>query len=329
VCFGVLSITNFSKFKGYQILLLFFGIVLIIIATLRPSDMPDWRNYYHFFNSTQPGRFEAGFLAIRNFVKSNTNNFLVLLFLMASLSISVKIWCISKMTPLIWLSMMVYISNIFVLHDMIQIRAAVASGMLLLAVFYKVRSQFIPFIVTTIIAFLFHYSAILILPIWFLSNTRRDYFYLWLIPIGYTCAMCDIYLTQLLTLLRLDFIENTLQMYGTLIDSEMNIFNIVQLLRCVLCFWFWYKINIISSRSEYAIILLKIYTIGIAAIPFFSNLPVAAFRISELYLVVEILLLPLLLYSVNPQKRIVGKFSILSLSSMFLFLNILYLNILK
>ena len=61
--------------------------------------------------------------------------------------------------------MMVYISNIFVLHDMIQIRAAVASGMLLLAVFYKVRSQFIPFIVTTIIAFLFHYSAILILPI--------------------------------------------------------------------------------------------------------------------------------------------------------------------
>ena len=75
VCFGVLSITNFSKFKGYQILLLFFGIVLIIIATLRPSDMPDWRNYYHFFNSTQPGRFEAGFLAIRNFVKSNTNNF--------------------------------------------------------------------------------------------------------------------------------------------------------------------------------------------------------------------------------------------------------------
>ena len=224
--------------------------------------------------------------------------------------------------------MMVYISNIFVLHDMIQIRAAVASGMLLLAVFYKVRSQFIPFIVTTIIAFLFHYSAILILPIWFLSNTRRDYFYLWLIPIGYTCAMCDIYLTQLLTLLRLDFIENTLQMYGTLIDSEMNIFNIVQLLRCVLCFWFWYKINIISSRSEYAIILLKYIPSELQRFHF-SNLPVAAFRISELYLVVEILLLPLLLYSVNPQKRIVGKFSILSLSSMFLFLNILYLNILK
>ena len=212
---------------------------------------------------------------------------------------------------------------------MIQIRAAVASGLLLVALYFKESHSLIKFLITVCIAFLFHYSSILILPLWCLSTNKIQKYLIWLIPICYGLNFFGIFLTNILSLVHLGFVEQALIMHASMESEEINVFNFQQLLRCLICFWLWINIYNIKDKNKYSLILLKTYTIGIATLPLFANVPVFAFRISELYLVVEILLIPLLIYTFTKQNRLLGYSVVAGISTIFLYFNIFYLEFLK
>ena len=96
-----------------------------------------------------------------------------LFLLFAILGVSFKLIAIKQLTELWFLSLILYLSNFFILHEMTQIRAGVASAFLLLCVKPIYDRDLKRFLLFAVLGFLFHYSAIVILPLWFLGIKAR------------------------------------------------------------------------------------------------------------------------------------------------------------
>ena len=82
-----------------------------------------------------------------------------------------------------------------------------------------------------------------------------------------------------------------------------------------------YFIDTISRHNRFAVLLLKIYAVSLSCLVLFSDLPVLAFRISELLLVVECLIVPMMYYTVRGTE-IVRKLPVVAVSAVILILNV-------
>ena len=136
--------------KTLYVILLFIWLVLALIATFRPFDMPDRENYIDIWYGNGTERYEIGFTTIVDLLQIFTKNEYAFLFVFAALSIALKMIAIYRITSFIWASLLIYTANIFILHDMIQIRCAIASGLLLWAVYYLVNRRAISFLCVVI-----------------------------------------------------------------------------------------------------------------------------------------------------------------------------------
>ena len=171
------------------------------------------------------------------------------------------------------------------------------------------------FLILVSFAFCFHSSAIAIIPLYFVSSKIKNLrIYLLLIPLMYLLYFAGIRLTTFLSMLPIPSIQQKIMAYKLIMEngemSEINIFNIFFLLKIIMCFFLMWKSTNISQQNKYFIILLKIYIIGLSSFIVFSDFPTLAFRISELYQIVEILLVPMIIYAFT-EKRIASLIPIL------------------
>lgn len=321
--------TNKRPNKSFVFLI---GIVLSLIAAFRPETMPDYSEYLYVFTTGDSERMEIGFMAIVEFFRSFIASPLFYFALFAIISISIKLYNIYITSSFFFASMLIYISCVFILHDMIQMRCAIASGLLLFATRYVYKKKIISFLVTLCFALLFHYSAIIILPLWFLNTTHiKKSLYMSMIPIAYMLALSGCLLGSLVQLIPFQPIQNLWNMYDVAMETgkgdEINIFNMLHLARCLICIFILYNVNTISKHNKMVILLVKIYTISLVSLVIFSDIPVIAFRVSELYQVVEVLLIPLIIFTFK--SPIVGKILISVISFGFLYINVIYNELLR
>ena len=71
-------------------------------------------------------------------------------------------------------------------------------------------------------------------------------------------------------------------------------------MRVVLCYLLLWAVPTLKNHNRYFILLLKIFTLSLTALPIFATIPVVAYRIYELLGIVEIVLLPTLVYLFRP-----------------------------
>lgn len=295
--------------------------VLVAIAAYRSPLMPDYENYELFFNFGN-ARFEAGFVTVTEWIKALGGGLHFFLAFFAGVSIALKFTAMEKMTKLVLGSVLVYISNIYILHDLIQMRCAVASGLMLLAIYFSVEKKWIWFAVSFVTAFLFHYSALAFVFILFLNTQKpRRLLFAGLVVVSYLLGIMGTTFGSLMALLPFEFVQDALVMYQDNIYEEINIFNAMQLLRVALCFFLLYFIDTISRHNRYAVLLVKIYAVSLSCLVLFSDLPVLAFRISELLLVAECLIVPMMYYAVKGPE-IVRKLPVVAVSAVILVLNV-------
>lgn len=295
--------------------------VLVAIAAYRSPLMPDYENYELFFNFGN-ARFEAGFVTVTEWIKALGGGLHFFLAFFAGVSIALKFTAMEKMTKLVLGSVLMYISNIYILHDLIQMRCAVASGLMLLAIYFSVEKKWIWFAVSFVTAFLFHYSALAFVFILFLNTQKpRRLLFAGLVMVSYLLGIMGTTFGSLVALLPLEFVQDALVMYQDNIYEEINIFNAMQLLRVALCFFLLYFIDTISRHNRYAVLLVKIYAVSLSCLVLFSDLPVLAFRISELLLVAECLIVPMMYYAVKGPE-IVRKLPVVAVSAVILVLNV-------
>lgn len=301
-----------------KIMIAVLGVVMVVIASFRPGEMPDYANYYDAFianNSIDGSRFEPSFKLIRLLAfRVPILGFL----LYASLSITLRLRMILHMSPLVWGSIAIYISNLFVLHDMIQIRASVASALLLVAIPYIYSREFKKFCIVVLVATLFHYSAAVFLPLWFIKTDKSNkYFFITMLVLSYAIAVFNISLTKIFAIIPFAPTQVLYASYAAKVDDYVNVFNILQLGRCLLCLVFWWFVDFVQQKYKLFITLLKIYTISLCMLPLFADVAAIAVRLSQLLLVVEMILVPVGLYFIIKQeklaKMLVGFYSVLLL----------------
>jgi len=307
------------------------SIILILIAGFRKIGIdPDSEAYRSFYESdfaTMLFLAEPTFAAISFLVKSTFNNVQFVLLVYAIIGISIKFYGISKLTDLIFLSVIVYFGNYFILHDFTQIRAAVASGILLLAIIPLAERKFGKFMLLFIIALLFHYSSIIILPLWFLTNNRIEkkmkYALYLSIPIGILLYLLNF---DILLEIPIDTIKYKIQAYKDsqdVADVSLNVFNLVYLIKYLIFYILLFNYNILDTKTKYISILLKIYALSLVAYLSLSQNTIFAMRFSELLGIVEIILIPFLFYLFK--SRVIGFFVVITYALIYLYLNTYYI----
>lgn len=304
-----------------QAFLMILWPLLTLIAAYRSPMMPDYDNYELFFNFGN-ARFEIGFVTVTQWIKNLGGGLHLFLAVFAGFSIALKFIAIDKMTKLVLGTLLVYISNIYMLHDLIQMRCAVASGLLLLAVYFRADGKWLRFLVCFAVAFLFHYSALVFIFLFLLDPQKpRRFIYAGLIVVSYLLALSGTTFGALVAFLPFEFVQDALVMYQDNVYEEVNIFNVIQLLRVALCFYILYFIDTIRRHNRFAVLLSKIYAVSVSCLVLFSDLPVLAFRVSELLLVVECVLVPMIYYTVKGPETL-RKVPVLLISGVILVLNV-------
>ena len=320
VLFVAIAILDDKLTKKAKAQILFLsGILLILFAGFRSDKVgADYETYEMLYQSIQSSsdlfanplqffgnsKLEPSFLIISSFIKAHFNDGIkVLIFLYAILGISLKIKAIQKTSDYKLLSLLIYFSSIFFLHDMNQIRAGVAIGFLLLSIPYIVEKNFKMFFFLLLIAVFFHYSAIIFGLFYFVNNKKLNqtfYILILIIPIIFCLLKLDV--INLLCKFEFGIFSEKIREYSELqktAHSKINIFNFGILLQIVVSLFFIK--NAKKSKNKYAVILTKISCFGVAFFYLFSSAPVIAFREFELLSCVQIFLIPLSIDLVKPK----------------------------
>lgn len=313
-----------NKFNKFNSVLLFVLVVLLIIAAVfRPSTMADYGSYVRLFDGRdQIDRIEPAFKLLVSVINLINGDFYLLFLIFALISIPLRIFLLNKYSPLVWGSVIVYLSNIYILHDLIQIRAAVASALLILLVYYSYKRNLKSFIITLIISFCFHYSSIVFVVVWFLSDKKNPSRYYILLLFSYLMYFAQYSFSYLIPFIPISTISDLLTTYSARDSYENNAFNLIQLGRIVLAFLFFHSINNEQDNYPWFVYFLKTYIIGLCFLPLFSSLSGVALRLMELLVSCEAIVLPIG-FLITFKKPMIYKFAVLVYS---IFMFIIYFN---
>lgn len=284
------------------VLLILLSLVLILNAATREENVAkDYSVYLYYWRLKFLEDVELSFIHIRNLLKNVFQFGPVSLFIVyAFLGVSAKVYSIRLFSKYVFLSMLVYISHYYVLHELTQIRVGVASGFFLIALYYSAQRNLIRFLIFTIIAGYFHYSAFLALPLWFIFNDqRRIMWYPLLIPVGYIIYFAG---SSVIVNIPIPYIQEKVRIYEELRDlgfddtDKINVFNAIFLMKILIFYVLFFFRKKIEDQNPYIFLLLKVYGISLFAFTALASIPAFAFRIQELFGVVEILLFPSLAF---------------------------------
>ena len=138
----------------------------------------DYNNYLIFYEllssdlsfALEQFRFEPGFVLIAwisiNVFGLNFETFLVLV---AGIALGVKFFLFSQ-RPYFWILIVAYIPNLYLLHEMTQIRIAIGMALFYLAVENQFKEKKIWAIALFFLGIMFHASLLIFLPLFFITQ---------------------------------------------------------------------------------------------------------------------------------------------------------------
>ncbi len=285
-------------------------IVLCALAAFRPEDVDkDYLTYVDYFNNSAniPIDVEPSFEIIVKAIKVFTTDARWLFIFYALIAIPLFTYALNKISVTPHLALAVWISNFYIIHGLTQIRVGVSTAFILLGLTYLIRKKNRLYLLVCILcAIFFHYSAIFYLLLLFISNkeiSKKELLCWAIIPIlsiSFTLGGIEI----------LDFLPNNsigkrIEVYHSLNNygiEKINFFNKPFLLRLLTYYFILIKYKLLSTRIKYLPLIIRIYGISVFLYMAFSFIPTLAIRSSELFGIIEILMLPAIIYGVRPRR---------------------------
>jgi len=170
---------NFT-IRNKQYLLMAICFILAYLAGVRDMSWSDTDVYVYGFKNYTPtlleltqysqpfGYSEMGFYYIGVIVKSLTSNVTVYLLVVAVLSMFFLYKAFDKYCYYPILGVCAYISRFYLARNFVQIRAGLSYAIILVAVQYITKKDWKRYFALVFIAYLFHHSAIIAVPLYFL-----------------------------------------------------------------------------------------------------------------------------------------------------------------
>lgn len=263
-----------NKQKLFYLAIYFvIGVALILIAGLRPIGIdPDSRMYADFakyfvgwssidFMDKEPGFWSIIYLNHIFFDNEPVSFFIIY----AALSISFKLILFYRLSSHPIITLVLYISTYYFLHDMTQIRIGLACVFILWSLEDVIQRNKSGFILKVGLATTFHYSAIVSLFFYFFSGNKINrYFYAVLPIIGFVFyALSNTSLGNIQSILAYlpSFLESKgatyvdLQSQGVYRENNLIIMNVGGGISYAFLLLLLWKIKI---GDEFNIVLLKI-----------------------------------------------------------------------
>ena len=324
ICCGLFFKEKDQQNKYY----IFICYILILIAGLRSESVSqDYAEYKLLFKeaSAYPlNRLEPMFFLIRYIPFYILGGFSFFFFLYAAWGVLLKTIAIKKMSEHIFLSLLFYYVHFFLLHEMTQIRAGVATGFILLMIKELVNRNKINATFLYILAILSHFSAIICFFIFFLNREKIDSLkYAFLFPLGLGVYMLHLDPLSIISHFNLGVISVKINTYKELLlqgqYDTIKIFNVQFIFHILTSYSFLFLNHFRLIKNQYAPLLIKVHIFALFIYITMVNLPVIAFRISELLFVTEIILLPNLLYLMKPDKKAWGVLCLIALMLLYLY----------
>lgn len=290
--------------------------ILVVFATFRDgSVLLDYNAYLDMFHSERTNfHVESSFYLIRSISKllSYPGEY-VMFFIYALLGIGFKYYAIKKYSPLVMFSLCVWISSYYILQDFIQMRASVAGGILLLIIPLIEQKKYKQAIPLFILAFMFHNSAIVFAPIFFMNSKSIN----WKVWTGAYLVICFMnisgfnfykYLNEALSLLPLGFVNSRIKGYlireYSSMGGQVSMFAPYIMLQTVACFVSMYKIDKLKEITPIAILAVKVTFLGIFI--YSLSIPGVSMRLAELLSTATIYLYPLIIYWYSDRYILMG-----------------------
>lgn len=316
LCVSFSFIEENMKRRDTLLLFMVIGLIMIVIAGIRvPGETPDSENYennYYSITSLDSDDYlqEISFVYISYFLNVLGLSVNALFFAYALLSVPLRLTAIWKMSKLPILTLSIYISFYYQLHDLVQIRCAVASALFLLAVYYQTENNRKAALAFILLGTLFHYSALAGLIILLLNNKELNTWWqtgLYLvIPVAiiFYAAGLDI-----ATMIPDELGGNRLKLYKSLkeygIEGDLEgvaIYkNPMVLTNVCLYFFCLFFHKTLTEQCKYVPILLKIMAIAFLCRLTLDNISsVVSSRLFEYFDVVSIFLWTAVIYAFSP-----------------------------
>ena len=296
--------------SGKSLLYMVLAILMFLFVIFRGDDTDrDYSLYYFaFYNEVGRENLEQTFTIIVNFIRYLRLGDFWLFFVYAILGMTLKLIAINKLTKYVFVSLLIYISNTYILQDLTQIRAGVCSGLLLISMIPLYHRKFLWFLLCYILAVSFHYSGIPMILIYLMDSKKINAkFWMLLIPLSYLFLLLGITPLGLSKLFNFEIIQYKLENYFNEnkknIAEKVNVFNTIIIIRILFTYFILYNIKRIYENNKYAIVLVKMYIISIILFILLSDVTALAMRFNELFGVVEMIIIPLIIYAL-PKKNI-------------------------
>lgn len=179
----VLSVSDVSKNRQMKLLiLLFFLLCLSVLVGIRGKTGADSSNYMNFFVKSTTGLLdydssikrysEEGFYFISAAIKTFTNNYLIYFILIAIITFSFYYKSIRYFSIFPLLSVAYYLARFMPFREMNQIRGALAIAVIIYSLRFLVSGKKCRYVIGCIVASLFHFSSIIVLPFVFFAQNR-------------------------------------------------------------------------------------------------------------------------------------------------------------
>lgn len=321
--FALISIVSLIplKVKERQLFCVLTAILLIFLAGSRAAITADYDTYLAKYNAFKAGDVDEGiefsYKLICDFVAKTVDHFNGVLIIYAFLTIAPLAYALIVETKASLLVFPYFYSYYFFLHPMTQIREAVAAAMLLVSLQYVKEKKLILFLITIAVGSFFHVSLMLFLPFYYILNrvklTLKTAFICFIICLG----ISQIHLLNLVLgydLSNDSYIIAKLYAHKSTIEAGFGertagVYILMIYAKILFNFFLRYKEKTIEKHNDYFKIFLNLHFFGCLSYLILSDLHIVAGRVSELLCIVEIFLVPYLVYLFKP--RIMGKVLIL------------------
>jgi hypothetical protein len=340
IVFFSLTFPSFSKYKDNTLDIYFFsifsGIILIVFAGFRfaSNDYNGYVEIYNnipdFFNLNQKWfidnnlNVEIGFIYFCSILKLITSNPLILFIAVSTISVTLNFWTINKLSPYIFLSILLYYVYNYLLKETIQIRQGLTSALLMTSFLYY--NNRIKSLILILFAITVQSTAAIALPFLLLNKI------LFKKNITYYYILAFVFLLSIIYSGRnaFEYIMNVMSLPPSLtvyfgweeFDYNLGYINPILIKQIIISVLLIKNRNELIIKFPHFLMMFNFYIISTLWYMYFNDFAIIAGRISNLLSIGEVILIPMLISISNKNIRNYIYIAIILYSTVILILNL-------
>lgn len=278
--FGVASFLGPKYFE--DLTLVYIGVLFIVIASLGEKIGSDAVYYKEFFLGKRDDyqAFEFSFLIISRIIHFFTDNHYVFFLTLALISNLTFIKAAKELVPYIGMAYLLYYSKYYLPYNFQILRQSVASGVLLLSLASYLKGNSKKYLAYVILASTFHISSLIFLAVPVLQwvNNRK--------------RILTVLLVSLILSFTVSFILNKIKLgkFDVYVHGSMNHESTIITLAINMCIGLLTLLYTHDDENLFKI--WQVHFFGIFIYIVFIGYGLLAFRLSRIFTIVEVFLLP-------------------------------------